>query len=234
MRAYSDAVNRSLLERWLPPRATRLLKTDLFDEAVGEGLYPTLRMAADVVVGIDVSHESVAAAGRRYPTLDARVGDVRALPFPDASFDVVVSNSTLDHFASFDDLVAGVKEVARVMAPGGRLVITVDNPINPLVALRNALPFGLLNRVGLVPYFVGATCGPTRLRALLGESGFSEVEVSAVMHFPRIVVRTLGSALPGDSRSGGLNALRRFEALSHLPTKYLTGQFVAARAVRRE
>ena len=35
-RRHSDAVNWGLLERWLPPRLERVLKTDLFDEAVGD------------------------------------------------------------------------------------------------------------------------------------------------------------------------------------------------------
>jgi hypothetical protein len=38
LRAYGDEVNRLLLERWLPKSADRVLKTDLFEEAVGDGL----------------------------------------------------------------------------------------------------------------------------------------------------------------------------------------------------
>lgn len=232
MRAYSDDVNRRLLARWLPPHATRLLKTDLFDEAVSEGLYPTLRGVAEIVVGVDLSHKSVAAARGRYPELEAHVGDIRALPFPDASFDAVVSNSTLDHFASFDDVVTGVNELARVLAPGGHLVITLDNAWNPLVALRNALPYRSLNRLGLVPYFVGVTCGPARLRATLEQAGFTVTEMSAVMHFPRVVARVLGLGRCGRRRLATRRALQLFESFSRLPTRYLTGQFVAAKAYR--
>ena len=234
MRAYSDDVNRRLLARWLPTHATRILKTDVFDEAVSEGLYPVLRQTADVVVGIDLSAESVAAARSRYPELQTHVCDVRELPFPDASFDAIVSNSTLDHFASFDDLVAGVRELARVLSPGGQLVITLDNAWNPLVALRNALPFRSLNRLGLVPYFVGVTCGPARLRVVLRQAGFDIVEMSAVMHFPRVIARVLGSGYPSRRRPAALRALGLLECLSRLPTRYVTGQFVASRAVRRE
>ena len=232
MRAYSDDVNRRLLARWLPPHATRLLKTDLFDEAVSDGLYPALRWVADVVVGVDLSHESVAAAHDRYPELEAHVGDIRALPFPDASFDAVVSNSTLDHFASFSDVVLGVNELARVLAPGGHLVITLDNAWNPLVALRNALPYRSLNRLGLVPYFVGVTCGPARLRTTLEQAGFTVTEMSAVMHFPRVVARVLGLGRRGRNRPTTRRVLQLFESFSRLPTRYVTGQFVAAKAYR--
>lgn len=232
VRAYSDDVNRRLLHAWLPKHSASLLKTDLFDEAVGEGLYPVLQRASVTVVGIDISRATVDAAVARYPGLDARVGDVRALPFADGAFEVVVSNSTLDHFESFGDLVLGVTELARVVAPRGSLIITLDNPGNPLVALRNRLPAGLLRRVGLVPYYVGATCGSRRLREILREAGFVDVEISATMHFPRVGARLLGRAFSGRRRSAGLRALGSFEVLSKPPTRHLTGQFVAARAVR--
>jgi ubiquinone/menaquinone biosynthesis C-methylase UbiE len=48
------------------------------------------------------------------------VGDVAALPFPPASFDVVVSTMSLHHW---DEPLAGLTEIARVLRPGGRALI---------------------------------------------------------------------------------------------------------------
>ena len=223
LREYSDSVNRALLARWLPPRAGRLLKTDLFDEAVGAGLYPSLRERADEVVGVDLSTASVAAARRRYPELTGEVADVRSLSFESGSFDVVVSNSTLDHFESLEDIAQGIRELERVLVPGGILVISLDNPLNPLVALRNRLPFGWLHGARLVPYRVGATCGPRRLWGLLRRAGLEVTAETAIMHVPRVLVAGLG--LPGLLGPG--------ERLARTPVRYLTGQFVAARAVKR-
>ena len=56
---------------------------------------------------------------------------------------------------------------------GGTLLITLDNGRNPLVALRNLLPFSLLRRLGLVPYYVGPTLGPTQLIDYLRAAGFA-------------------------------------------------------------
>src|SRR4051794_34819933 len=71
-RRHSDALNARLLRRWLPERVGLIVKTDLFDEAVSDGLCVTLAERADSVSAIDVSplvasaarikHESVAIA----------------------------------------------------------------------------------------------------------------------------------------------------------------------------
>ena len=220
LRAYSDAANRRLLERWLPARAGRVLKTDVFDEAVAEGLAPFLAGRAETVVAIDASPAAVEAARRRHPGLDARVADVRELPFEDGSFDVVVSTSTLDHFPSRADIDTGLRELHRVLAPDGLAVVTLDNPWNPLVALRNALP---VRPHALVPYYVGATLGPRGLRAALAGAGFVVEEVTAVLHAPRLVARVLRPPL---------RLLLAAERLERWPTRFLSGQFVAARARR--
>jgi SAM-dependent methyltransferase len=220
LRAYSDAANRRLLERWLPARTGRVLKTDVFDEAVAEGLAPFLAHRAEALVAIDASRAAVEAARRRHPELDARVADVRALPFADGSFDVVVSTSTLDHFAARADIDMGLRELHRVLAPGGLVVVTLDNPWNPLVALRNALP---ARPRALVPYYVGATLGPRALRAALAGAGFAVEELAAVLHAPRLAVRALRPPL---------RLLLSAERLERWPTRFLTGQFVAARARR--
>jgi SAM-dependent methyltransferase len=233
LRAYSDAVNGALVRAWLPPgRQERILKTDLFDEAVGAGLVPLLRERARGVVGVDVSPAVVAAAQARYPGLDATCADVRALGLPDASVDAVVSNSTLDHFASLDELVRALAEIRRVLAPGGRLLLTLDNGANPLVALRNALPRRLLRRVGLVSYPIGATCGPRGLERLLEDAGFTVEDRCALMHFPRVLARVAAAAAPSGS-TRLLDSVLAFERLGSTRARYMTAQFVGALARKR-
>jgi SAM-dependent methyltransferase len=234
LRAYSDAVNRVLLNGSLPAsRARRIRKTDLFDEAVGEGLVPTLRHRADAVVGVDVSPAVLAAARRRYDGLDAHCADTRDLPFADGSFDVVVSNSTLDHFTARGEIAAALAELHRVLEPGGTLLITLDNGANPLVFLRNALPSAPLRALRLIPYPVGATYGPRGLRRLLVGAGFEIEATRAVMHCPRVLLRA--AAALGRPRPGGrvFELALALERLGASPTRHLTAQFVAALARRR-
>jgi SAM-dependent methyltransferase len=231
-RRHGDAVNGMLLERWLPAtRLERVLKTDLFDELASAGLYPILRPRAGRIVGIDVSPRVVRAARARYPELEALVADVRRLPFEDRSFDAVISDSTLDHFRGREEVAAALGELWRVLRPDGRLLLTLDNRLNPLIALRNVLPPRLARALRRVPYDVGWTCGPRLLRRLLAEAGFEVRELTAILHVPRVLVAEAGRVTRSSSGASGVpHWLLAAEQLGKLPTRYLTGHYVAALA----
>ena len=237
-RTHSDAVYEALLERWLPAKKLRrILKTDLFDEAVAEGLYPVVQARAERVTGFDVSPRIVAAACTRYPRLQGIVADARQLPFDDGKFDAVVSLSTLDHFASLDDIRRALVQLHRVLAPGGALVITLDNASNPLVALRNGLPYPLLRGLGLVPYRIGVTYSSGRFLALLRSCGFDVRDVAFVVHCPRVIAvlasRLIERAASRVARAHFLRLLAGCERLGRWPTRALTGYYTAALATTR-
>jgi SAM-dependent methyltransferase len=79
--------------------------------------------AAPRVVCVDQSEAAVAAARAR--GLEALVADAQALPFDDASFDVVTCNHTLYHVPDKD---AALAEFVRVLRPGGRFVGIYNTP----------------------------------------------------------------------------------------------------------
>ena len=231
-RAHSDAINGALVERWLEPSSrARILKTDLFDEAMGVGLAPLLAARARRIIAIDIAPSVLRAAAMRYPDLDVVAADVRSLPFADASFDAVVSNSTLDHFGAREEIRASLSGIHRILRSGGRLVLTMDNLRHPGVALRNAIPAGLLRRTGLVPYPVGATLGPRGLARMVRASGFGVLQVDALLHCPRALAVRRARILERDgdaaSRRRFLERLGRWEKLSRFPLRFLTGHYVA-------
>lgn len=234
-RRHSDAVNAALVSRWLGPDVGgRVLKTDLFDEAFGEGLLPVLSQGGRTVVGIDISEPVRDEAARRHPALDPVAADVRDLPFEDGSFDAVVSLSTLDHFEDPSDILVALRELARVLRAGGTLILTLDNPGNPAVWLRNALPLGWLRRGGIVPYFVGATMGRRRLGRAVREAGLDVLDMTAVLHCTRVfAVRAARRvARRGDDEQSErfLHRLMRHERKEQWPTRYRTGYFAAVHA----
>jgi SAM-dependent methyltransferase len=237
-RKHSDAINQSLLIRWLPgQRVPRMLKTDMFDEAVEEGLARFLQSRAHSVIGMDLSFKNVQLVRRDGASIRGTCADVRHLPFEKESFDVVVSNSTLDHFHTMDEIAVSLRELHRVLRREGKLIVTLDNLANPIIAVRNHLPFKLLNRLGILPYFVGATCGPWRLQRFLEEIGFEVRDVTAVLHCPRIIAVLLAKFLCSRAKPPAqqqfLGWLQKFEGMSCWPTRYLTGCFIAVQAEKR-
>jgi 2-polyprenyl-6-hydroxyphenyl methylase/3-demethylubiquinone-9 3-methyltransferase len=103
-------------ELGIDPRGRRAL-----DVGCGGGLLcEELARLGCTVAGVDPSAESLAAArahaGEAGLSIDYREGTGEALPFPDASFDIVTCCDVLEHVA---DLPRVIGESARVLAPGG-------------------------------------------------------------------------------------------------------------------
>lgn len=93
----------------------------LLDVACGSGLAIELARARGATcAGIDASARLVAVARDRNPDSDIRVGDMHAMPWDDASFDVVTSFRGI-----WGTTPAALHEVRRVLVPGGRIAMTV-------------------------------------------------------------------------------------------------------------
>lgn len=99
----------------------------LLDVGCGDG-YLTTRFAktACFVVGIDPDARMLGAARRLHakPNIKFDEGTAEKLPYPNVTFDRVVAVSVVEHF---HDPAAGLKEMARVLKPGGILAISVDS-----------------------------------------------------------------------------------------------------------
>lgn len=88
-----------------------------------------LAMRGYEVVGADLSPKAAARAvveaSARGVALRALASDMRALPFADGSFDVVLAaDNALPHLLTSDDVLAALREMRRVLRPGGRLIIS--------------------------------------------------------------------------------------------------------------
>jgi demethylmenaquinone methyltransferase/2-methoxy-6-polyprenyl-1,4-benzoquinol methylase/phosphoethanolamine N-methyltransferase len=161
---------------------------DVLDVGCGTGgvtLPAKIQAQAGKVYGIDPAPEMVAfarkKAARKGLDIDFRVGVIEALPFPDASMDVVTSSMMMHHLP--DDLkVRGLAEVFRVLKPGGRLLIAdFMRPSGSL--LDHLFRFHKSHRRPIA--------GVEDLQTLLKEAGFGQVtqldETFLVIGFVRAV-----------------------------------------------
>jgi SAM-dependent methyltransferase len=113
---------------------------DVLDAACGTGRYSLpLAEAGARVCGLDSSEEMLShargKATERGLAPDLRIGDLHALPFEDESFDLVVSGLALCHIPDLSPVMA---EFARVLRPGGRLIVSDFHPFCLLIGWRTA------------------------------------------------------------------------------------------------
>jgi SAM-dependent methyltransferase len=179
------------LDRLAVGRGTRLL-----DVACGTGRAAALALARRAIVtGVDFSSRMLARARRRAVGARFQRADAEALPFPDSSFDAVLCNFGLLHFARPE---AALGEMARVLVPGGRLAATVwalpermrllglvreavraaaSAPSPSLSLPRQYAPGGPAAPAG--PDFFHFS-DPERFRAALAAAGLTEIGVEPV------------------------------------------------------
>src|SRR5439155_26940540 len=75
--------------------------------------------------GVDIGSAAIEIARRLVPEAELHVAPLRELPFPGASFDLVVTNDVLQHVAEAE-VAASLRELRRVLAPGGALLLRTN------------------------------------------------------------------------------------------------------------
>jgi SAM-dependent methyltransferase len=178
---YYFECERMLHEQFFPQlKDLLLLKTDLWDEAKNTEI---LRWAAEQgarPVGVDIAFDTVQQArevlGHHRP--GCLVADVRALPFPDNVFDLIYSMGTIEHFPDYE---VAIRELFRVLKPGGTAIIGVPNKLDPF--LRPLLVY-LLNGLGLYAYGLEKSFTPRALRRLLESAGFRVTALTGLLFMP--------------------------------------------------
>jgi ubiquinone/menaquinone biosynthesis C-methylase UbiE len=120
--------------RWYITNTLSFLKTwvnlsasdRVLDIACGTGEFERMVLSKNPtqqMVGVDISEEMLAIARQKLhnaPNVSFQAGSASALPFPNQSFDVIVSANA---FHYFDDPIAALAEVKRVLKPDGKVVI---------------------------------------------------------------------------------------------------------------
>ncbi|NUR75335.1 MAG: class I SAM-dependent methyltransferase [Thermoleophilia bacterium] len=181
MTAGLDVRWRRLAAESVVRRGDRVL-----DAACGTGdlAVADLKAGAGRVTGLDFSEKMLERARRKAP-LDWVQGDMLALPFADATFDAATVGFGV---RNVDDLALALRELRRVLRPGGRLAILEitqpRGPLRPFYALwfdrivpllGKALPGG--DAYTYLPASVKRFPTAERLADMLREAGFGDARV---------------------------------------------------------
>jgi SAM-dependent methyltransferase len=181
-RFYADNEERLLAAHLSPLAGLRLLKTDLWDEAKNTRILAWAARRGARAFGIDISMPTVVQARAAFThdcgPLRAGAADVRALPFLDGSFDAVYSMGTIEHF---EETEQAMREIARVMKPGGRAIIGVPNRHDPF--LRPLLVVAL-QAVGLYAYGSEKCYSRRALREMIERAGLVVDTETAILFIP--------------------------------------------------
>lgn len=161
--------------------------TRLLDAGCGAGLLAVLASFRGAQVSaLDAAPGLVAIARQRLPGADVREGDLEALPFADASFDAVAAVNSIFYA---ENMAAAMRELVRVVRPGGRVVVTAWGPPERCEFLTAVMPAlgPLLPPPPPGASRPGALSEPGALAALLEGAGLAVVdegEVACPFVFP--------------------------------------------------
>jgi SAM-dependent methyltransferase len=234
-------VHLDLIYRWCGDiTGLKILKTDLF----AEGLCPSRSFSWDLLThkieytGIDISPQIVRLAEKNLEifkngsTFFLQPADIRATGFAGNSFDLVISDSTLDHFQTVDEITVAIRELVRILKPGGCLLITLDNKGNITDPL-----FQMWKKLKLSWFYIGETLTMSQLINEVSAAGMQVTDHTAILHNPRFFAKVIVRACRKLSRNKMDGRLRKWLASmdqqENRRTKYLTGQFIALKALKK-
>lgn len=189
---YEEMFVPALFRRWGPIMvdAAGIQPGDqVLDIACGTGILA--RAAAERVgpqgrvIGLDPNPDMLSVARRKNTNIEWRDGRAEALPFPDDSFDAVVSQFGL---MFFDDRPAALREMMRVLRPGGRLAVAVCDTLDhspgyeTLAKLLQSLFGASVADAFRTPFKLG---DPEQLLQNCRAAGIPDAKVSSVSHLTK-------------------------------------------------
>jgi ubiquinone/menaquinone biosynthesis C-methylase UbiE len=194
---YDQFYLPALFEEWTERvlQAARIVPSQsILDVACGTGVL-TLAAAetagpAAGVIGLDINQGMLAVAQKKSTSIEWKYGRAENLPFPDDHFDAVISQFGL---MFFDDRRAAIREMLRVLKPGGRIAVAVWESLDKTpgyAAVTNLLqrlfddqaadalraPYVLGDKKVLQSLFSGAGIGNLEIRTYPGKASFPSLE----------------------------------------------------------
>jgi ubiquinone/menaquinone biosynthesis C-methylase UbiE len=123
---------------------------------------------------------SEALPSHLYKKLQFIIGDATNLVIEDEYYDVVVSFSTIDHIPGNENRVKAVKEMSRVIKPGGYLVITVPNRWDIIYSYRS----NKLQKAKKAVFGYEYQFSPLELKKMIMSNGLKIIECASTIFNP--------------------------------------------------
>jgi 2-polyprenyl-3-methyl-5-hydroxy-6-metoxy-1,4-benzoquinol methylase len=150
-------------------------RLDLLDVGCGIGnCHSFFARKIRTLAGVDVSSDCIVTAAKRNPWVDYRSYDGNRLPFDDSQFDVAFTICVMHHVAP-EQWASFVRELRRVVKPGGVVLVFEHNPYNLLT--RHVVSNCVFDSDAVL-----LTAGQTQ--RLLKEAGFHGVEARYILTVP--------------------------------------------------
>lgn len=226
-----ELYERFLVEPLFRPFAEELLdraglrdQDRLLDVACGTGIVARLarQIAGDRarIVGVDASPAMIGLARTAAPAIDWREGDAARLPIAeDQAFDAVTCHQGMQFFT---DRSAAVREMRRVLAPGGRAAIGTWRPLDEVPLVRD-LQRVAERHVGPIVDQRHSLGDADAIRTLLADGGFQAIRIETVVRQVRmsgdVFARLNAMAVVGMSAAGKtMNDEQRGQAVAAVTT----------------
>lgn len=207
--------HRALFARLIEKYCPHAARGKVLDAGCGTGGYAAWfcdRYHPERLVALDVSETALAFCKKR-GLEEVVCGSVEYLPFPDATFDLVLSLNVIYHRDVSDDFTA-LREMSRVLVPGGYLLLNLpalrflrgshDLAVGGARRYRRSQLLDMLPRAEFIPvkvtYFVFSFLPVVALRRLATRKIGEEEATSDLWFPPRPLNRALASLLTGESR----------------------------------
>lgn len=170
--------------------------------------------AAGRVIGVDMTDEMLAKARANaqqagFTNVEFRKGYIEALPVEDASIDVVISNCVIN---LAPDKAAVYREVARVLRPGGRMVISD-------VVLNEPLPALVASDVAALTGCVAGAALRDQYLATIAAAGLADIEVANDRGFGAMVLTMVPETLLQKAAAAGIDVQRVAETVRSLTVR---------------
>ncbi len=182
---YDELFVPALFRQWgaIVADAARIgLGDRVLDVACGTGVLACAALdrvgSEGAVAGLDANPDMLSVARRKSSCVEWREGRAESLPYADASFDAVASQFGM---MFFDDRPAALREMMRVLRPGGRMAVAVCDAVDNspgyalLVRLLQRLFGDRVADAFRAPFVLG---DPKRLRSICAEAGIAGASVA--------------------------------------------------------